>query len=379
MPGVLHCQPRVSLGIQTFALTCWILDRATGNENHHTRLVRVNSRRRAAGSLAELSHAVAGVGSGYTARVLDSRQIRMFHEVVRAGSYSAAARGLGYTQPAVSQQIRALERNVGTPLFTRVGRSLQLTEAGELLARHAVDILGGLAAAQQQVAEIKHLRAGRVRVCAFPSASATIVASAVAHLGATNPGIRVRLFEAEPPGSLDMLVAGECDIAVGFSYQEIPEPNSDRFTVVPLLDDEIRVVLPVGHPLARKRAVDLAQLSNETWIAGCPRCRAHFVSACEAAGFEPDIAFTTDDNLVVQSLVVAGVGVASMPGLVLSFMRHPQLVDRLLRPESRRSVAAYTLPEYERIPAIALMLEALQTVSATLKPHGSAPRQGIHP
>jgi DNA-binding transcriptional LysR family regulator len=303
----------------------------------------------------------------------------MFHEVVRSGSYSAAARNLGYTQPAVSQQIRALERDVGTRLFTRVGRTLQLTEAGELLARHAVDILASLGAAKQQVAEIKHLRAGRVRVCAFPSASATIVAPAVAHLAAANPGIRVRLLEAEPPGSFEMLVAGECDIVVGFSYPEMPEPNLDRFRVVPLLDDEIRVVLPVGHRLAHKRSVDLSQLADETWIAGCPRCRAHFVSACEAAGFEPDIAFTTDDNLVVQSLVVAGVGVASMPGLVLSFMRHPQLVDRLLRPESRRSVAAYTLGEYERIPATALMLEALRTVSATLRPRGQAPRRRVHP
>ena len=317
------------------------------------------------------------VGWRYTARVLDSRHIRMFHEVVRSGSYSAAARSLGYTQPAVSQQMRALERTVGTALFTRVGRTLRLTEAGELLARHAVDILGGLAAAQQQVAEIKHLRAGQVRVCAFPSASATIVAGAVAHLGATNPGVRVRLFEAEPPGSLDMLVAGECDITVGFSYPEMPESNLDRFTVVPLLDDEVRVVLPVGHPLAGKRAIELSQLANETWIAGCPRCRAHFMWACATAGFEPDIAFTTDDNLVVQSLVVAGVGVASMPGLVLSFMRHPQLVDRLLRPESQRSIAAYTLPEYEAIPATVLMLEALRRVSATLRPHGPAPRQGV--
>ena len=297
----------------------------------------------------------------------------MFHEVVRSGSYSAAARKLGYTQPAVSQQMRALERSVGTPLFTRVGRTFRLTEAGELLARHAVDILAGLGAAQRQVAEIRHLRAGRVRVCAFPSASATIVAGAVALLAATNPGIRVQLLEAEPPGSLDMLVAGDCDITLGFSYPEILESNLDQFKVVPLLEDEMRVVFPVGHPMARKRIVELSQLANETWIAGCPRCRAHFVQACEAAGFEPDIAFTTDDNLVVQSLVVAGVGVASMPGLVLSFLRHPKVVDRVLHPRIRRRVAAYTLPDYERIPATALMLEALQAASATLQPHDLAP------
>jgi len=299
--------------------------------------------------------------------MLDSRHVQMFHEVVRSGSYSAAARNLGYTQPAVSQQMRALERRVGTPLFTRVGRTFRLTEAGELLARHAVDILDGLDAAEQQLTALKDLRAGRVRICAFPSASATIVAATVASLGASHSGIRVQLLEAEPPESLDMLLAGECDITLGFSYPELPEPNLDRFTVFPLLDDETRVVLPVGHPLAAWRTIELSDLAGETWIAGCPRCRTHFVWACAAAGFEPDIAFTTDDNLAVQSLVVAGVGVASMPGLVLSFMRHSKVVDRLLRPKMLRRVAAYTLPSYSGIPATALVLDTLRTVSESLR------------
>lgn len=294
----------------------------------------------------------------------------MFHEVARSGSYSAAARILGYTQPAVSQQMRVLERRVGTPLFIRVGRTFRLTEAGELLARHAIEILGGLDAAQQQITALRELNAGRVRVCAFPSASATIVASTVASLSASHPGIRVQLLEAEPPESLDMLVAGECDITLGFSYPGMPESSLDRFTVVPLLEDETRVVLPVDHRLASRPTIELSDLAGETWIAGCPRCRAHFLWACAAAGFEPDIAFTTDDNLAVQSLVLAGVGVASMPGLVLSFLRHPKVIDKLLLPEARRQVVAYTLPAYTDIPATALMLATLRKVSASfLPPH----------
>lgn len=287
----------------------------------------------------------------------------MFHEVVRTGSYSAAARSLGYTQPAVSQQMRTLERAAGTPLFTRDGRALRLTEAGEVLQRHAAAILDDLEAARRQVAAIRELGSGRVRVCTFPSASATVVAAAVARLRASHPGIEVQLFEAEPPSSLAMLESGECDLTLAFSYEGMPEPATERFAVAPLFDDEMVAVLPDRHPLAGRATIGLAELSGESWIAGCPRCSEHFLRSCAEAGFTPEIAFTTDDNLAVQSLVVAGIGVAVMPSLVLSFLRHPRLVGRPLRPAAHRRVSAYTLPDYLGIPATALMLDALREVA----------------
>lgn len=289
----------------------------------------------------------------------------MFHEVVRTGSYSAAARALGYTQPAVSQRMRELERAVGTPLLTRSGRTLRLTEAGEVLARHAKSVLDELAAARSQVTAVRDLTAGRVRLCTFPSASATVVAAAVAELRASHPGIAVQLLEAEPPSSLDMLEAGDCDVALAFGYQGMPEPDNERFAVAPLFDDEMVVVLPDDHPAAGCETVGLSELSGEAWIAGCPRCREHFVRSCRAAGFEPDIAFATDDNLAVQSLVVAGIGVAVMPNLVLSFLRHPRLVGRPLRPAAYRRVSAYTLPDYLNVPATAQVLDVLRKVAGT--------------
>ena len=122
--------------------------------------------------------------------------------------YSAAARALGYTQPAITQQMKALERDVGTPLFIRVGRGMRLTEAGEALSRHAAVILDSMSAAQQQMSALTRLRAGRVRVCAFPSANATLIPEAMARLAAAHPGVRVDLLESEPPESLHRLVAG---------------------------------------------------------------------------------------------------------------------------------------------------------------------------
>lgn len=296
--------------------------------------------------------------------MFDSRQLRTFHEVVREGSYSAAARKLGYTQPAITQQMRALERSVGTPLFIRVGRRMRLTEAGEALARHAGVILESISTAQEHMSAITRLRSGQVRVCAFPSAGATLVPEALARLTAGHPGVRVELQEEEPPESLERVVRGECDITLAFTYPGLRSQVPEGLVEIPLLEDELTVLMRAGHPLARKRAVRLAELSDERWIAGCLRCRANFLHECAELGFAPDIAFTTDDNLVVQSLVAEGLGIAMMPGLVLSFLAHEKVAGRVLEPASRRQVSAYVLAEHLEIPATSLMLEELRRVSA---------------
>ncbi|WP_410534948.1 LysR family transcriptional regulator [Streptomyces sp. KL2] len=296
--------------------------------------------------------------------MFDSRHIRTFHEVVRTGSYSAAARSLGYTQPAITQQMKALERAVGTPLFLRAGRRMRLTEAGEALSRHAGAILGSMEAARQQMAALTRLRAGRVRVCAFPSAGATLVPEALARLAADHPGVRVELQESEPPESLDRVVRGECDITLAFTYPGLREQVPDELVEIPLLEDQLTVLLPTGHPMARRRAVRLAELADERWIAGCLRCRTNFLHECAELGFAPDIVFTTDDNLVVQSLVAEGLGIAMMPGLVLSFLVHRKVTGRALEPAARRQVSAYVLREHLRIPATALVLRELEAVAA---------------
>jgi DNA-binding transcriptional LysR family regulator len=295
--------------------------------------------------------------------MFDSRHIRTFHEVVRAGSYSAAARSLGYTQPAITQQMKALERAVGTPLFLRVGRRMRLTEAGEALSRHAGVILDSMDAAQRQMTALTRLRAGRVRVCAFPSAGATLVPEALARLAADHPGVRVELQESEPPESLDRVVRGECDITLAFTYPGLREQVPEELVEIPLLEDQLTVLLPAGHPMARRRAVRLAELAEERWIAGCLRCRTNFLHECAELGFAPDIVFTTDDNLVVQSLVAEGLGIAMMPGLVLSFLVHRKVTGRPLDPAARRQVSAYVLREHLRIPATALVLEELKAAA----------------
>ena len=160
------------------------------------------------------------------------------------GSFTGAAAALGYSQPAVSQMVRRLEQRMGTPLVDRVGRSVRLTEAGLALARHASTVLGALDAAEEEVAAIAGLRAGRVRLAAFPSASATLVPKALALVRDRFPGVSMTFAEAEPPESLAALRAGDCDLAVAFTYPGTDvsrgEEDLDLFVTRHLLDDCLR-------------------------------------------------------------------------------------------------------------------------------------------
>jgi molybdate transport repressor ModE-like protein len=296
--------------------------------------------------------------------MLDARQLRMVRAIEESGSLSGAARALGFTQPAVSQQVRRLERRLGTALVDRSGRRVRLTEAGRVLARHAGTVLGSLAAAEEEVAALAGLRAGRVRLVAFPSSSASLVPRALARLRARHPEVAVSFTEAEPPESLAQLRQGRCDLAVAFTYPGTDlgrgEDDLDGLVAFPLLRDPLRVVLPAAHPLAAASRVRLADLRDQTWIAGCPRCRGNLLAACAAAGFEPAVSFATDDYVAVLGLVAAGLGVALAPAMVLDSVQQRGIVARPVVPASRRDVAAVTTPDVLRVPAVAAMLTALR-------------------
>lgn len=289
--------------------------------------------------------------------MLDVRRLRSLQAVARTGSLSAAARELGYTQPAVSHQIATLEAEVGTALIARSGRGVRLTDAGMALADHAEDLLRRLAAAEEEVAAIAGLRAGRVRLAAFPSGSATVVPPALAALRARHPGVSVSLLEAEPAESLPRLRAGELDLVLAFSYAEEPERDLDHDRIA-LLDDPLHAVLPAGHRLSGRKRLRLAELAGETWIAGCPQCRGHLLHECAAAGFEPEIAFSTDDYVAVQALVAAGLGVALLPELSLRAATREGVAILPLAERPARTIQA-VLAAGRRPPAVEALLNAL--------------------
>ncbi|GHH11553.1 LysR family transcriptional regulator [Streptomyces gardneri] len=291
-------------------------------------------------------------------RMIEARHLRVLRAVAATGSFSAAARELGCTQPAVSQQMKALEGSAGTPLLIRTGREMRLTQAGEVLVRHAAGILAGLTAAEEEVAAIAGLRAGRVRLVSFPSGSSTLVPTALAALRAAHPGTRVSLVEAEPPRSIEMLREGDCDVALAFRYGA-GQAEWDDLVVRPLLADRLVGLVPEGHRLAEAGSVGIAELAEESWIAGCPRCRRQLVDVCEEAGFTPRIDFATDDYPAVVGLVGAGLGVAVLPELAIESVRPKGARTVTVEPAVEREIVALTLPDLAQVPAVAATLTEL--------------------
>jgi DNA-binding transcriptional LysR family regulator len=184
---------------------------------------------------------------------------------------------------------------------------------------------------------------------------------------AAHPGITVSLVEAEPPEALGLLRAGEVDLAVAFEYHERnsapPAPESD-LTRVPLAEDELFVVMPTAPPGGGPVAI--ASLREETWIAGCERCRRELLDLAAAAGFEPRIAFATDDYVTVQALVAAGLGVALLPSLALRAIRRNDIAVLAPAEPARRRISAFTAGGPRRPPALAAMIDALRDVGKTL-------------
>ncbi|MER7520108.1 LysR family transcriptional regulator [Streptomyces sp. NPDC126499] len=307
--------------------------------------------------------------------MIEARHLRVLRAVAATGSFSAAARELGCTQPAVSQQMKALESSAGTPLLVRTGREMRLTQAGEALVRHAAGILAGLTAAEEEVAAIAGLRAGRVRLVSFPSGSSTLVPTALAALRAAHPGTRVSLVEAEPPRSVEMLREGDCDVALAFRYGAGPAgPDSwDDLVVRPLLADRLVGLVPEGHRLAGAGSVTIGELAEDPWIAGCPRCRRQLVDVCERAGFTPRIDFATDDYPAVVGLVGAGLGVAVLPQLAIESVRPRGAVTVTVEPPVEREIVALTLPDLAQVPAVAATLDELGRAAGRAEDRARAP------
>jgi DNA-binding transcriptional LysR family regulator len=303
------------------------------------------------------------------AAALDLQTVRVVRQVAEHGSLTAAAEALGYSQPAVSQQLRRFEERTGIALVERVGRGIRLTQSGRVLARHANAVATALEAAAGELAEIRGLRAGRVRLVAFPSASASVVPRLIAALGAAHPGVAVTYVEAEPPEAVAAVRADRADLAITFSYpgdRDDPHRASARGLDVRAFGEEpIRLVLPAGHPAAASDVVDLAALRDDPWIAGCPRCRGHLLELADAAGFTPRIAFETDNFVAVEGMVAQGLGVALLPALALAASpRHPEVAIRPTARADVRSLHLVTARGAERVPAVAAAIAALESLAA---------------
>ncbi len=285
--------------------------------------------------------------------MLDVTRLRVIDAVARHGSVTAAAKELHYSQPSVSHHLARLEVETGAQLLQRVGRGIRLTQAGRLLADRAAEIIGRIDAADAELSAHVGLNAGHVRLAGFASAIGSLVPRAIAALASRHPELQITLTDTHPPEALELLRAGKVDVAVIFRYDQT-EPEPDNIRLHHLLNDPVYLL----YLLSTRRVRKLAALRDATWIAGCERCRSHLLSLCADEGFEPRIAYTSDDMVVMQALVAAGLGVTTIPGLALRAHRVEGIVATEL-PRSPRRIYAATYGEPPDPPATAALLTAL--------------------
>ena len=262
-------------------------------------------------------------------RPVNLTRLRMLSEVATRGSFRAAASALDYTPSAVSQQIALLEREAGMRLVSRGPRGAELTDAGALLVRHADVALLELAKARHALDALAGNGATRLRVAAFPTATATIVALAARSLGAEAPEWTVQVVDAEPDGAWALLAAGEVDAAVVYEFG----PGGPGLLIG---DDPMLLCLPATHRLAGRAEIDIAELAGERWFGGdgCPSVPP-LIELCRAAGFAPAFSpLQTHDYGAMQGLVATHGLVGLIPTLALIPPRRDVAIRRL-RPEPR--------------------------------------------
>jgi DNA-binding transcriptional LysR family regulator len=302
--------------------------------------------------------------------MFDVKQLKVLRAVAEHGSFSAAADALSYTQPAISQQIAALEKRAGTTLVDRGSRGVRLTDAGRTLVEHAEVVIARLAAAEAELEAIAGIRGGRVRMSSFPTAGASLLPPAVAEFTRRHPEVELNFVEREPEDASASLRAAELEIAIVFEYSGMKQPEFDRMyegiELHHLIDDPMYLALPRDHPLAAKPRVRLNDVAEETWIqeSGAHSwCGSFHEAVCTNAGFQPKVGFRSDDYNVVQGLIAAGVGISLLPGLALTNLREDIVVRSLGKGAPARKIAAATLAGRYRSPATEAMLEILSEVA----------------
>src|SRR5947209_2715223 len=290
---------------------------------------------------------------------MDPRRVLTFRAVAHERSFSRAARRLALSQPSVSNQVAALEREVGVSLLERRPGGLRLTPEGAILLEHADAIADRLGLAEAQLGGAAERQRTRLRIGALPSALAGFVPAAIARVRERHPETRVTFDEGTSEELSRRLASGELDLAIAYQDTTWPRTESPGVQRHHLLHEEFLVALPPHHRLAGEEEVALGDLRDDDWTAALTD--GVIVRACRAAGFEPRLVSLTHDQLAIRGLIIRGLAVT----LVAELLADPSK-DLALRPIAGMTVArdVYALlPPGRRHPLVAPTLEALDDVA----------------
>lgn len=319
----------------------------------------------------------------YVCYMID-RRLQTLRAVDEYETITAAAEALHLTPSAVSQQLRQLSEDLRVPLLERQGRRVRLTDAARTLIEHADALYARWEQTRADLADSSEGTSSTLRLCGFPTAAASLIAPAAAHLRRTYPDLPVRISEVETRESFKLLLAGDVDIAVVLTTPDSPPLASDRFDQQPLLEEPLDLLVSTDHELATRDSLCLPEVANEPWIVaaeGACDSRDVVLVACRAAGFTPSVAHHAAEWTTVSALVAQGLGVALIPRLAQippgeSVMRIR--VDGPPRPS--RAVLTCVRRGSSHHPTIQAGLDALRQSrddwSAPSSTDGRRPRQG---
>jgi DNA-binding transcriptional LysR family regulator len=285
--------------------------------------------------------------------MLDLGRLRALHAVDAHGSVGAAARALGYTPSAISQQIAKLERETGDALLERRGRGVVLTDAGQLLAATAGRVLGIVEEAEVALEERRGRPAGRLAVAAFPTAARGLLPGVLARLTDRHPALALSMREADPDLAPSLVARGVVDLAVVHDWDIAPLPAPEGVSRAALGEDRCDVVLPGGHPLAARDWLDREDVARERWIMQPPGsvCHDWLLRTLRSCGAEPDVAYHVAEYETQLALVAAGLGIALVPRLGRGALP-AGVVVRPLEPSPVRGLFALWRAGASRRPAI---------------------------
>ena len=252
--------------------------------------------------------------------MLDVRRLRLLRELAARRTVTAVAEALSYTPSAVSQQLAALERDAGVRLLERVGRGVQLTEAGRRLVGHAEAVIARLEAAEADLARAAGDVAGRVRVACFQTGAHALVIPALGPLEERHPLLECELVQAEAESALPALRLGDVDMVIAEEYDHAPRPRDPALDHRELCRDALVFAVPVGHPAQDQETIAFSDLRGYEWAGGETGTAWNdmITRACRSiGGYEPDIRHHVDDVRLILSLVARRGAVGLVPALGL--------------------------------------------------------------
>jgi DNA-binding transcriptional LysR family regulator len=300
--------------------------------------------------------------------MLDPRRLLTFREVALRRSFSAAATSLSLTQPAVSQQVRALELQAGERLIERGRGGFALTAAGQLLLSHAEALHGRLRLAESQLSEALDESRRQLRLAAFPSALATLVPPAIARLGDVST-LEVSAMQGSTDDVVAAVLEGRAHVALCFQDGSMPRREHQGTRRVDLLEEPMLATIGLDHRLARRKRIRLHELADDRWLAATRD--GLIVHACRAAGFEPHLAYLTEDPMAINSFVTAGLAVTLTSRLLAPHFRNIAVLP-LTGDPARRTIYA-VLPPGRTHPLAEPFIDALRAVASVRSRSAAAP------